>query len=189
VTPSVASDGSLRIRVELRDVEPTVWRRLLVPDGITMAELAEILLIAMGWANAHLHLFEVGDKVYGSADDEAEDDEIDESGVIVSDALGRHDRFAFDYDFGDGWEHDVVIEERSSSTVDFAHCLGGENACPPEDVGGPGRYRDFLETIADPEREDHTQCLEWVGGSFDPFQFDADAFNAALRLLGNPELR
>jgi Plasmid pRiA4b ORF-3-like protein len=128
VTPSVASDGSLQIRVELRDVEPTVWRRLLVPDGITMAELAEILLIAMGWANAHLHLFEVGDKVYGSADDEAEDDEIDESGVIVSDALGRHDRFAFDYDFGDGWEHDVVIEERSSSTGRL-RALPGRREC------------------------------------------------------------
>ena len=145
VMSSVAAEGSLQIRVELRDVEPTVWRRILVPDGITMAELAEILLIAMGWGNVHLHLFEVGDKVYGSADDEAEDDEIDESGVIVSDALGRHDRFDFEYDFGDGWDHDVVIEERSSSTVDFADCLGGENACPPEDVGGPGGYRDFLE--------------------------------------------
>ena len=180
---SVAAEGSLQIRVELCDVEPTVWRRILVPDGITMAELAEILLIAMGWGNVHLHLFEVGDKVYGSADDEAEDDEIDESGVIVSDALGRHDRFDFEYDFGDGWDHDVVIEERSSSTVDFADCLGGENACPPEDVGGPGGYRDFLEAIADPAREDHTQYLEWVGGSFDPFQFDADGVNAALRLL------
>ena len=183
MTPSVASEGSLQIRVELRDVEPTVWRRLLVPDGITMAELAEILLIAMGWGNVHLHLFEVGDKVYGSADDGAEGDEIDESGVIVSDTLGRHDRFAFEYDFGDGWDHDVVIEERSSSTVDFAHCLGGENACPPEDVGGPGGYRDFLEAIADSAREDHTQYLEWVGGSFDPSKFDADAVNEALGLL------
>jgi hypothetical protein len=183
VTSSVPSEGSLQIRVELRDVEPTVWRRILVPDGITMAELAEILLIAMGWGNVHLHLFEVGDEVYGSADDEAEDDEIDESGVIVSEALARHDRFAFEYDFGDGWDHDVVIEERSASTVDFAHCLGGENACPPEDVGGPGGYRGFLDAIADPTQEDHKRWLEWVGGSFDPFQFDADAVNAALRLL------
>jgi hypothetical protein len=184
VTPTVPSEGSLQIRVELRDVGPTVWRRILVPDRITMAALARILLVAMGWRNVHLHNFEVGGKTYGSADDEAEDDEIDENNVIVSDALGLHDRFAFDYDFGDGWHHEVVIEERSASVGDSAHCLGGEHACPPEDVGGPGGYKDFLEAIADSTHEDHTRCLEWVGGSFDPYQFDVDAVNAALRLLG-----
>jgi hypothetical protein len=184
VTSSAPSEGSLQIRVELRDVEPTVWRRILVPDGITMAEPAEILLIAMGWGNVHLHLFEVGDEVYGGADEEDEDDEIDERGVNVSDALGRHGRFAFECDFGDGWDHDVVIEERAASAVDFAHCLGGENACPPEDVGGPGGYEDFLEAIADPAQEDHLPYLEWVGGSFDPFRFDVGAVNVALRQLG-----
>lgn len=183
MTSSAPSEGSLQIRVELRDVEPAVWRRIAVPDGITMADLALILLTAMGWGNVHLHLFEVGDEIYGSADDEAEDDEIDESSVIVSDALGRHNRFAFEYDFGDGWEHDVVIEERSPSAVEFAYCLGGQNACPPEDVGGPGGYEDFLEAIADPEEESHERYLEWVGGSFDPFQFDIDAVNVELRLL------
>jgi Plasmid pRiA4b ORF-3-like protein len=184
VTTSVPPEGSLQIRVELRDVEPAVWRRILVPDGITMADLAEILLIVMGWGNAHLHLFEVGDEIYGAADDEAEDDEIDESSVIVADALGRHDRFFFEYDFGDGWEHDVVIEERSPSMVEFAHCLGGQNACPPENVGGPAGYEDFLEAIADPDHESHGRYLEWVGGSFDPFQFDIEAVNAQLRLRG-----
>jgi len=184
VTSTVTSEGSLQIRVELRDVGPTVWRRILVSDRITMATLARILLVAMGWRDVHLHLFEVGDETYGSADDEAENDEIDESGVIVSDALGLHDRFAFEYDFGDGWHHDVMIEERSASMLDSAHCLGGERACPPEDVGGPEGYRYFLEAIADSGHEDHARYLEWAGGSFDPFQFDADTVNAALRLLG-----
>ena len=183
MTSSVLSEGSLQIRVELRDVEPAVWRRILVPDRITMADLAEIVLIAMGWGSVHPHLFEVGDEIYGAADDEAEDDEIDESGVIVSDALGRHDRFFFEYDFGGAWDHDVVIEERSPSMVEFAHCLGGQNACPPEDVGGPGGYDDFLEAIADPDHDGHERYLEWVE-SFDPFQFDIDAVNAELRLLG-----
>jgi hypothetical protein len=169
------------MRVELRDVDPRVWRRLLVPDGITMADLAEILLLAMGWENVHLHLFEVGDVSYGPADDDAEDDEIDEGGVIVSEALGRHDQFDFEYDLGDGWEHDVVIEDRSASTVAFAHCLGGENACPPEDVGGPAGYEDFLDAIADPAHVDHDEELEWIGGSFDPARFDLDAVNVALR--------
>jgi hypothetical protein len=184
MTSSVPPGGSLHLRLKLRDVEPTVWRRVVVPNRITMAELASILLTAMGWRNVHLHLFEVGNETYGSADDEAEDDEIDESGIIVSDALSRHERFAFEYDFGDGWHHDVLIEERSASTVDFARCLDGENACPPEDVGGPGGYEEFLEAIADPAEKDHERYFEWVGGSFDAFKFDADAVNAALRLLG-----
>lgn len=183
MSPSLPAEGSLQMRVQLRDVDPTVWRRLLVPDGITMADLAEILLLAMGWGNLHLHLFEVGDVSYGPADEDADDDEIDERDVIVSDALGSHDHFDFEYDLGDGWEHHVVIEERSASGVAFAHCLGGENACPPEDVGGPGRYEDFLEAIADPVHEDHEEELAWIGGSFDPARFDLDAVNAALRQL------
>ena len=90
MSPSLPAEGSLQMRVQLRDVDPTVWRRLLVPDGITMADLAEILLLAMGWGNLHLHLFEVGDVSYGPADEDADDDEIDERDVIVSDALGSH---------------------------------------------------------------------------------------------------
>ena len=80
----------------------------------------------MGWNNSHVHLFRVGDEAYGTADDDAPEDETDESEVSVSETLGGHERFAFDYDFGDGWEHDVVIEKRSPSSVAFAECLDGQ---------------------------------------------------------------
>jgi Plasmid pRiA4b ORF-3-like protein len=185
VHPPAPTEGSLQLRVELRDVDPTVWRRLLVPDGITMGDLAEILLLAMGWANSHLHLFDVGDEIYGAADEDAEDDEIDESTIIVSEALAHHDQFDLEYDLGDGWDHDVVIEERSASTVDYPYCLGGENACPPEDVGGPAGYEDFLDAIDDPSDEEHDRSLEWIGGSFDPGRFDIDIVNTALRRLAS----
>jgi hypothetical protein len=175
--------GSLQLRIELLDVEPAVWRRILVPELITMAELAQILVAAMGWNGSHLHLFRVGDNEYGVADEDAPEEEIDESEVTVTEALGGHDRFAFDYDFGDGWEHDVVVEKRSSSGVEFAACLDGQNACPPDDVGGPGGYEDFLVAIADTAHEDHVEYLEWIGGSFDPTRFDLDAVNTELRLL------
>jgi hypothetical protein len=183
VIRSASVGGSLQMRIELRDVTPVVWRRLQVPDGITMADLAEILLLAMGWSNVHLHLFEVGDESYGAADEDAEEDEIDESSVIVSEVLEDHDQFDFEYDLGDGWGHDVVIEERSASTVDVALCTAGENACPPEDVGGPGGYEDFLEAIADPAHAEHDEYLEWVGGSFDPGLFDLAELNEKLRRL------
>lgn len=148
-----------------------------------MADLAEILLAAMGWDNSHLHLFRVGDEEYGLADEDAPDEEIDESEVTVTQALRGHERFAFDYDFGDGWEHDVVIEKRSPSSADCAECVHGENACPPDGVGGPSGYEDFLEALANPAHEEHDEYLQWIGGSFDPSRFDLDAVNAELRLL------
>jgi len=183
MTSAQPSEGSLQLRIELLDVEPTVWRRVVVPDDFTMAELAETLLAAMGWGNSHLHLFEVGDEIYGMADEDADDDEIDEGDVTVSEALAEDDRFSFDYDFGDGWQHDVLVEERPAFRTDFAHCLDGQNACPPDDVGGPQGYEDFLEAIADPAHEEHDRYLEWVGGSFDPSRFSLQDVNSELRRL------
>jgi hypothetical protein len=183
MTPTPPTDGSLQLRIELMDVRPAVWRQVLVPDDITMAELAEMLLAAMGWENSHLHQFRVGDESYGTADEDAPEDEIDEAGVTVSEALLGHERFALDYDFGDGWEHEVLIERRSPSGVEFAECLEGQNACPPDDVGGPSGYEVFLAALADPAHEEHDEYLEWIGGSFDPTRFELDAVNAELRLL------
>lgn len=183
MTPSPPVEGSLQLRIELLDVEPTVWRRILVPEDLTMADLAEILLAAMGWDNSHLHLFRVGDEEYGMADEDAPEEEIDEAEVMVTHALGGHERFAFDYDFGDGWEHDIVVEKRSPSGVEFAVCLDGQNACPPDDVGGPGGYEDFLAALANPAHEEHSEYLEWIGGSFDPARFELDVINSELRLL------
>jgi hypothetical protein len=125
----------------------------------------------------------VGEKRYGMNFDEFPDGEIDENGVTVLQALREEHRFTYDYDFGDGWEHDVVIEELTWSyfRLKFAVCLDGQNACPPEDVGGTGGYTEFLEAISDPQHEEHESYLEWVGGSFDPAEFDLANANALLQ--------
>ena len=130
---------------------------MLVPGAIRMAKLSEMLLAAMGWTNSHLHAFRVGDQRYGICFDDYPDEEIDEKGVTVLKALREERRFVYDYDFGDGWEHDVVIEEltRTSFGLKFAVCLAGQNACPPEDVGGPGGYSDFLDAVSDSKHEEH----------------------------------
>ena len=103
-----------------------------------MAKLADILLIAMGWSNAHLHAFTVGEARYGMHLDDYPEGEVDEKTVTVLQALRNEQPFLFEYDFGDSWEHDVVVEEvlRSSVTLKHAVCLDGANACPPDDVGG-----------------------------------------------------
>jgi hypothetical protein len=148
-----------------------------------MAKLSEILLAAMGWTNSHLHAFRVGDKRFGMNFDEYPDGEIDEKAVTVLQALRDERRFTYDYDFGDGWEHEVVIEELTWSYfgLKFAVCLDGQQACPPEDVGGTGGYVEFLEAISDPAHEEHESYLEWVGGSFDPAEFDLANANALLQ--------
>jgi hypothetical protein len=115
--------------------------------------------------------------------DEYPEGEIDEKQVSVLQALRDERRFVYDYDFGDGWEHDVVIEDLSWTYfgLKFAVCIDGQNACPPEDVGGTWGYTEFLEAIADPNHEEHESYLEWVGGPFDPAGFDLASVNAALQ--------
>ena len=176
---------AIQLRIELDDVEPTVWRRLLIPGDSYLSEAAEALLIAMGWQNSHLHQFEVGDSVYGMHADDYPEEEIDESSVATIDALRSERRFTFVYDFGDNWEHEVTVEDISWTDpgIYCAVCLGGENACPPEDCGGSGGYRNFLEAIADTGHKDHGLLLDWVGGAFDPAAFSVAGVNAELQAI------
>ncbi len=91
-------------------------------------------------------------------------------------------RFNLLYDFGDGWDHEVVVERivARETGQPLPCCLGGERARPPEDCGGPLGYPDLLETIRDPNHEEHDAALEWVGDSFDPKAFDLTALNKRL---------
>ncbi len=182
-SPQPPGQSAFQLRIQLNDVDPVVWRRLIVPGSVRMAKLSEMLLAAMGWTNSHLHAFRVGDVHYGMNFDEYPEGEIDEKQVSVLQALRDERRFVYDYDFGDGWEHDVVIEDLSWTYfgLKFAVCIDGQNACPPEDVGGTWGYTEFLEAIADPNHEEHESYLEWVGGPFDPAGFDLASVNAALQ--------
>ena len=109
---------------------------------------------------------------------------VDERRVVLQEALGMGTRcFDYVYDFGDDWHHLVLVEDLYADRPKSAflvQCIGGENACPPEDVGGASGYVDFLAAIADPRHEEHQTYLEWVGGSFDPTRFDRAAVNRAL---------
>jgi hypothetical protein len=179
------SQSAFRLRIQLNDVDPVIWRRILVPGAIRMAKFADILLAAMGWSNSHLHAFTVGNKRYGMNDDEFPEGEVDEKTVTVLQVLGDEGRFTLEYDFGDSWEHEVVIEEQiwSSFGLRSAVCLDGANACPPDDVGGTWGYAEFLSAIEDPTHEEHTKYLEWAGGPFDPAEFDLAEVNALLQKI------
>ena len=171
------------MRIQLTDVDPVVWRRVLDPGPVRLSKLSQMLLAAMGQTNSHLHSFRVGDKQFGMHVDDWPEGEIDEKDVTVLQALREERRFLFDYDFGDSGEHEVVIEELSWSDygLKFAVCIDGQSACPSEDVGGTPCYANFLEAIDDPDHEQRDGYLEWAAGSFDPTEFHLGAANAACK--------
>lgn len=175
---------TLQLLVELDEVTPTVWRRILVPTGVRMSRLHDMIQAAMGWTNSHLHAFVVGDARFGLCFDEHPEGEIDEQTVTIYQALRGQKRFTYEYDFGDGWEHTISVEAefRTLHALKFAICLAGENACPPEDSGGPGGFEHFLEALADPGHEEHEDYVRWNGSdTFDRTAFDLIEINAVLQ--------
>lgn len=168
----------------LADVEPSVSRRLLVPGSITLGKLHDILQVSMGWTNSHLHGFGIGAERFGPQDDDLEG-EIHEGEVSVLSAIGAHETFVYEYDLGDAWDHNVAVERvsRLGQGLKHAVCLGGENACPPEDCGGSDGYRHLLVVLADPEDPEYRDLFDWIGGPFDPKHFDVAAVNVALQRL------
>jgi Plasmid pRiA4b ORF-3-like protein len=173
------------LRIQLENVTPRIWRLVLVPGSVSLGKLSSMLCAAMGWTDSHLHGIRVADRYYTTLSEDSDEDELDEDEVTVLEALGDERRFFYDYDFGDDWVHELEVEELdwSSSELKFALCLEGENACPPEDVGGTSGYAHFLEAITNPEHEEHDSYLEWVGGSFDPSAFDLGVANARCQTI------
>jgi hypothetical protein len=164
------------------EVTPTIWRRLLVPGEIKLSRLHTIFQAAMGWEDYHLHNFEIDGVRYGRPDPEWENDDIDEETVTFSDLVSGRTRFFYEYDFGDSWRHEVVVEDTDPmpAILKFAVCVDGQRACPPEDSGGTGGYADLLEAMGDPDHEEHADYVEWAS-DFDPEFFDLAITNAALQ--------
>jgi len=147
-----------QLKITLRYIQPPVWRRVEVPKDITLAKLHRILQVAMGWYDSHLHQFIVGKNYYGepSLDEFSELDLKDERKVRLGQVLSKpKQRMVYEYDFGDGWEHDIVLEKvlPPDSNTRYPVCLEGAQACPPEDCGGVGGYENFLDAIRDPDHE------------------------------------
>lgn len=172
-----------QLKVTLLDIRPPIWRRLQVPASITMEKLHYALQDALGWTNSHLHQFVLGADRFGMRLIDEDRELLDERKYRLKDLVGEKSRFAYEYDFGDGWEHLVVVEKVLPAAPDTRYplCLAGKRACPPEDCGGPFAYADFLVALSDPADPRHDELLEWIGGPFDPERFDLTDVNSALR--------
>ncbi|MCA0374251.1 MAG: plasmid pRiA4b ORF-3 family protein [Gemmatimonadetes bacterium] len=177
----------LRLKLTLRHIRPPVWRRIEVRADVTLAALHQVLQAAMGWTDSHLHLYRHDERLYGVPDPEFGVRILNERSVRVGQLLTVvKDRLEYTYDFGDGWEHTIVLEAIGEAMpgVRYPRVLGGKRACPPEDVGGPFAYDDFLEALTDPAHDDHAWRTEWIGGAFDAEHFDVHEADANVAQLG-----
>ncbi len=173
-----------QLKVTLKGIRPAVWRRLQVASTDNLEDIHIALQIVMGWSNSHLHEFKKGRVRYGMPDEDFPSDILDEVEYRLDQVLKiEKDKLIYDYDFGDGWEHEVMLEKilPFDPGVVLPVCLKGSRACPPEDVGGIPGYEMFLEAVTDPSHPDHEAMLEWVGGDFDPEHFDLAEVNDLLR--------
>lgn len=177
-----------QLKVTLAQSKPPIWRRVQVRGSETLEDLHYIIQSVMGWGGGHLHQFIANDRYYGMRDfmgDPLWDlDMIDERRVRLDQIVSKEkDRFRYEYDFGDGWMHAIVVEKvfEPEADVRYPVCTAGRRACPPDDIGGIWGFYDFLEAIQDPQHPDHADLLEWIGGSFDPDEFDLELVNQGLR--------
>lgn len=181
------------LKVSLKDIKPPVWRRLQVPDSLTLEELHYVIQDAFGWDNYHLHSFLIGGEEYTdltTVGDELFGTPEDESDFCLDDfAFQEKNRFDYIYDFGDNWRHTILVEKivplenLPSDTQDTVVCLKGKRSAPPEDCGGPWGYEDLVQLILTPKDqldEEERSLLEWAG-DFDPDRFDVDEVNSKLR--------
>ena len=160
--------SSYQIKVTLNGIKPPVWRRLLVPGELALKDFHQVLQRAFGWDNDHLHQFSVSRR------------RLPERFRLDEILTGEKQAITYEYDFGDGWEHRVVLEKIVDSPDASISCIAGARACPPEDCGGVPGYYQLLNIIADPSHPEHGRLLDWVGPGFDPERFDISRINSAL---------
>ena len=167
---------AVELFVTLRDVDPSVWRRLVVPERTTMHDLHRLLQATMGWQDRHLWLFELGGRSYGDVEDM---NDLEDPRTVTLGSIPDGTVFRYDYDFGDGWEHDIRVLSRR--TTEAPTCLAGARACPPEDSGGPHGYARLLQMLRSTRHPEYADVHAWLGRAFDPEHFDAVAATRRMR--------
>jgi hypothetical protein len=180
---------NIQLKITLKEIDPPIWRRVLVSPETTLLQLHDIIQYTFGWTESHLFLFEVGSMEFVHYPDWKEDAyrfqaaEMAQLGEIIPTVIPVGGHFNYIYDMGDHWEHEICVEKtkQPEKGKSMPVCVGGQRACPPEDVGGSIGYCEFLKVIQDPESEDRDVFLTWVGGEFDPEAFDITATNRGLK--------
>jgi hypothetical protein len=173
-----------QFKITLKEIEPVIWRRIVVPATYSFWDLHVAIQDSMGWLDSHLHVFRIANPRTGKIDEIGipDDDPFEDELVvlpgwelpIVDYFIQPGDRAEYEYDFGDSWEHEVVLEGilRKETKTKYPKCTGGARACPPEDCGGVHGYQEMLKIVRNPSHEEHKSMMEWLGGKYDPKTFD-----------------
>jgi hypothetical protein len=175
-----------QLKITLRDSKPPIWRRVLVDGSINLLELHDIIQIAMGWTDSHLHQFIIDEEYYSMPDPYAMRSLKDERRFRLNQIAPQEKIiFIYEYDFGDSWEHKILVEKISAPEprTSYPICIKGKRACPPEDVGGIWGYEAFLEAMGNSDNPRHQDIMEWWGDSFDPESFSLEEVNLELQDL------
>ena len=178
------------LKITLKYVHCPIWRRFVVPSNIRLDKFHEVIQTIMGWCNGHLHAFEVSQgrrniQSYKAAEwIEDWDDSLPEGKYTLESLLSEKGaKIKYRYDFGDNWEHEILLENPNYDAPDQPgpiFCIKGVRACPPEDCGSTWGFENFCEAIADPKHPEHKELKEWYGGKYDPEHFDLDGVNEEL---------
>src|SRR5882724_1130682 len=178
------------LHIQLVAIEPAIWRRIVVPGSLTLPQLHHVFQVTMGWTHSHLHHFLVqdGENITYYGEPSPEDNYFHKNEQIVylaQIAPKEGGTFIYEYDFGDAWKHEVLVEGiglTSKNEPPYPDCLDGSRACPPEDCGGTSGFARFLEAWRNPLEPDHQQMREWVGRKYHPEVFSVPQVNSALAL-------
>lgn len=188
----MAQKDIFQLKIALNNLEPPIWRRLLVEKETTFYELHFIIQDAFEWQDEHLYEFKIKNKRIGEPEDSSliffndEEQVIDGDSVsLASEIIRPKTKFEYEYDFGDSWVHQIEVEQflERDKKLTYPICIAGEMQGPPEDSGGPWRYKEKLDILNDQSNPDREELLEWMGKDFDPLQFDLKKVNERLKRL------
>lgn len=170
-----------QLKISLSYSKPIIWRRVQVPDNYSFYQLHVVIQNAMGWEDYHLHQFTAVDSRTGATleigcIDKSEEvlEVIDEQEVKLYQIFSNSNKkVLYEYDFGDGWEHSVILEKilPVNKELEYPVCIEGKQRCPPEDCGGVWGYAELLEVLSNPDHPEYKETVEWIGGKFDPNDF------------------
>ncbi|KUM25197.1 hypothetical protein AU467_04240 [Mesorhizobium loti] len=189
---SFAPDSYIvRAETHILGIEPRITRILELPMALNLAELHEVLQAAFGWTDSHLHQFNIGGIIYGAP--EFDEDGLSANSIFEATELRMRDfvfpyepddrsvTILYEYDFGDNWRHLLRLERRPREEgVSYPRCVEADRSGPPEDVGGPRGYAEFLEAWRDRGHDEHKAMRRWVGHKFHPDNCDLDSINKAI---------
>nr|MDA3851138.1 plasmid pRiA4b ORF-3 family protein [Spirochaetaceae bacterium] len=126
-----------QLKITLKNIKPPIWRRFVVDSNILLPDLHKVIQTIIGWTNSHLHQFVIDGVYYSEPDEEPFMEYVDYRKVSLAQVLSRDEQtIIYQYDFGDGWEHSIVLEKRlEDQGQENPFCVKGKRACPPEDCG------------------------------------------------------